>query len=52
MSGIAMRKATDGPKTASSQPAGGKSNNGVSCGPFARNVNNAASNANWNHRGR
>lgn len=33
-------------------PSGGNSNNGVICGPFARNVNNDASNANWNRRGR
>ena len=33
-------------------PSGGNSNNGVICGPFARNVNNDASNVNWNRRGR
>lgn len=33
-------------------PSGGNSNNGVICGPFARNVNNDAWNANWNRRGR
>ena len=32
--------------------SGGDSNAGVICGPFARNVNNDASNANWNRRGR
>ena len=32
--------------------AGGISNRGAFCGPFARNVNNDAANANWNQRGR
>ena len=39
-------------ETATDLPAGGNSNNGAICGPFARNVNNDASNANWNQRGR
>ena len=39
-------------ETATDLPAGGNSNNGAICGPFARNVNNDAANANWNQRGR